>query len=119
HAARGARRPLQAQLQRPADARPRAGQVPPDPARVAPRPRPRVRRPRRRRCTHRADRALTAREGSISVVGEAAAIDEAFVYLLRCADGSLYCGWTTDVARRVAAHAAGRGGRYTASRLPI
>jgi predicted GIY-YIG superfamily endonuclease len=46
-------------------------------------------------------------------------VDAAFVYLLRCADGSLYCGWTTDVERRVAAHAAGRGGRYTASRRPV
>ena len=44
---------------------------------------------------------------------------DAFVYLLRCADGSLYCGWTTDIERRLAAHAAGRGGRYTASRLPV
>ena len=43
----------------------------------------------------------------------------AFVYLLRCADGSLYCGWTTDVGRRVAAHAAGRASRYTASRRPV
>jgi putative endonuclease len=43
----------------------------------------------------------------------------AFVYLLRCADGSLYCGWTTDVERRVAAHAAGTASRYTRSRLPV
>ena len=43
----------------------------------------------------------------------------AFVYLLRCADGSLYCGWTIDVDKRVAAHATGRGGRYTANRLPV
>src|SRR3954471_6562266 len=43
----------------------------------------------------------------------------AFVYLLRCADGSLYCGWTVDVERRLAAHAAGRASRYTASRLPV
>jgi len=41
------------------------------------------------------------------------------VYLLRCADDSLYCGWTTDVQRRLAAHAAGRGARYTRSRLPV
>ena len=39
--------------------------------------------------------------------------------MLRCADGSLYTGWTVDIERRVAAHAAGRGGRYTRSRLPI
>src|SRR4051812_50069723 len=43
----------------------------------------------------------------------------AFVYILRCADGSLYCGWTVDVERRLAAHAGGRASRYTASRLPV
>jgi predicted GIY-YIG superfamily endonuclease len=43
----------------------------------------------------------------------------AWVYLLRCADGSLYCGWTTDLDRRLAAHAAGRASRYTRSRLPV
>jgi putative endonuclease len=42
----------------------------------------------------------------------------AFVYLLRCADGSLYCGWTVDIPSRVTAHAAGRASRYTASRRP-
>lgn len=44
---------------------------------------------------------------------------DAWVYLLRCGDGSLYTGWTTDVERRVAQHAAGRGGRYTATHQPI
>jgi len=43
----------------------------------------------------------------------------AWVYMLRCADGSLYTGWTVDVDRRVAAHAAGVGSRYTRSRLPV
>jgi putative endonuclease len=43
----------------------------------------------------------------------------AFVYLLRCADGTLYCGWTTDVARRLARHGTGRASRYTSSRLPV
>jgi putative endonuclease len=41
------------------------------------------------------------------------------VYLLRCADGTLYCGWTVDIERRVAAHNAGRASRYTRSRLPV
>lgn len=41
------------------------------------------------------------------------------VYLLRCADGTLYCGWTVDVERRVAAHNSGRASRYTRSRLPV
>jgi predicted GIY-YIG superfamily endonuclease len=43
----------------------------------------------------------------------------ASVYLLRCADGTLYCGWTTDVERRLAAHSAGTASRYTRSRLPV
>lgn len=41
------------------------------------------------------------------------------VYLLRCADGSLYCGWTVDLDKRVDAHNAGKGARYTRSRLPV
>lgn len=43
----------------------------------------------------------------------------AWVYLLRCRDGSLYCGWTVDLERRVAAHQAGTASRYTRSRLPV
>ena len=41
------------------------------------------------------------------------------VYLLRCADGSLYCGWALDLDARVARHGAGRASRYTRSRLPV
>jgi putative endonuclease len=44
---------------------------------------------------------------------------EAWVYLLRCRDGSLYTGWTVDLERRLARHRAGSASRYTASRLPI
>jgi putative endonuclease len=44
---------------------------------------------------------------------------EAWVYLLRCRDGSLYTGWTVDVERRLARHRAGTASRYTASRLPV
>jgi putative endonuclease len=43
----------------------------------------------------------------------------ASVYLLRCADGTLYCGWTVDLERRVAAHNAGTASRYTRARLPV
>ncbi len=43
----------------------------------------------------------------------------AFVYLLRCRDGSLYCGWTTDLDRRVREHQAGSASRYTGSRRPV
>lgn len=42
-----------------------------------------------------------------------------FVYMLRCGDGSLYTGVTTDVCRRVAAHNRGKGAKYTRSRLPV
>jgi putative endonuclease len=44
---------------------------------------------------------------------------EAWVYLLRCRDASLYTGWTVDLERRVAHHQAGLASRYTASRLPV
>ncbi len=40
-------------------------------------------------------------------------------YILRCADGSYYCGWTNDMARRLAAHNAGKGARYTRARRPV
>jgi putative endonuclease len=43
----------------------------------------------------------------------------ASVYLLRCADDSLSCGWTTDVDRRLAAHQSGAASRYTRSRRPV
>jgi len=42
-----------------------------------------------------------------------------FVYLARCADDSLYCGITNDLVARLAAHNAGKGARYTRSRIPI
>ncbi len=44
---------------------------------------------------------------------------DAWVYMLRCADGTLYTGWTTDVQRRLSRHRAGTASRYTASRLPV
>ena len=42
-----------------------------------------------------------------------------FTYFLRCADGSLYCGYTTDLDARVATHNAGKGAAYTRSRRPV
>jgi putative endonuclease len=44
---------------------------------------------------------------------------DAFVYLLRCRDDSLYCGWTSDLERRLRAHERGTASRYTASRRPV
>jgi putative endonuclease len=45
--------------------------------------------------------------------------DGPVVYLLRCRDGTLYTGWTNDLARRLRAHDAGKASRYTRSRLPV
>lgn len=42
-----------------------------------------------------------------------------YVYLLKCADGTLYCGWTTDLEKRLGAHNAGTGAKYTRSRRPV
>jgi putative endonuclease len=43
----------------------------------------------------------------------------AYVYLLRCADQTLYCGWSTDPERRLEEHQAGTASRYTRSRRPL
>ena len=42
-----------------------------------------------------------------------------FVYILRCGDGTLYTGVTDDVQRRLAAHRAGKGAKYTRGRGPL
>ena len=42
-----------------------------------------------------------------------------FLYLLRCSDGSIYTGVTTDLSRRLKEHNAGTGGAYTRSRRPV
>lgn len=64
----------------------------------------------------RADRDLSVGPGGGCEDGR---VDGAWVYMLRCRDGSLYTGWTTDLERRVARHRAGKASRYTASRLPV
>ncbi len=43
----------------------------------------------------------------------------AYCYILECADGTYYTGWTTDPKRRLREHNAGRGARYTRSRRPV
>ncbi len=42
-----------------------------------------------------------------------------FCYILECADGTFYTGWTTDPVRRVRQHNCGRGARYTAMHRPV
>ncbi|MEA2391460.1 MAG: putative endonuclease [Solirubrobacteraceae bacterium] len=51
--------------------------------------------------------------------GLACTVPAAWVYLLRCRDGSLYCGWTSDLDRRLREHDAGTASRYTSSRRPV
>ena len=43
----------------------------------------------------------------------------AFVYMLRCKDGSLYTGWTNNLEHRLAMHSSGRGAKYTRGRGPL
>lgn len=42
-----------------------------------------------------------------------------YVYILKCSDGTLYTGWTTDVDRRLKKHNSGNGAKYTRARLPV
>lgn len=44
---------------------------------------------------------------------------ESYTYILRCSDGTLYTGWTTDIQRRLNAHNSGKGARYTRPRRPV
>ena len=68
-----------------------------------------------RRAPGRGDKAgLT-----VTLVTAAASEGRNYTYLLECADGSLYCGWTNDLEKRVSAHNAGRGAKYTRSRRPV
>lgn len=43
----------------------------------------------------------------------------AYVYILSCADGTLYTGWTNDLAKRLECHQSGKGAKYTRGRLPV
>ena len=42
-----------------------------------------------------------------------------YTYILECADGTYYCGWTNNLEKRVKAHNEGKGGKYTRARLPV
>jgi putative endonuclease len=66
-----------------------------------------------------AARETTLRAGRCVEAANILRVAEAWVYLLRCRDGSLYTGWTSDLERRVSRHRAGVASRYTASRLPV
>lgn len=65
-----------------------------------------------------AERAA-GQSGSDRVDGIPVPAADHYVYVLECADGSLYTGYTTDVSRRVAEHDAGEGAKYTRGRTPV
>jgi len=46
-------------------------------------------------------------------------LGEFFTYILACADGTLYAGWTTEPQRRLEQHNLGKGAKYTRTRLPV
>lgn len=46
-------------------------------------------------------------------------VNKAYMYVVECADGTLYTGYTTDIDRRIQTHNAGKGAKYTRNRLPV
>lgn len=42
-----------------------------------------------------------------------------YTYILKCSDGTYYCGWTNDLEKRLKTHNAGKGSKYTRVRLPV
>ena len=46
-------------------------------------------------------------------------MNQYFTYILQCSDKTLYCGYTTDLEKRLATHNSGKGAKYTKTRLPV
>ena len=42
-----------------------------------------------------------------------------YAYIVECADGTYYCGYTNDLEKRIKTHNAGKGAKYTKPRLPV
>ena len=42
-----------------------------------------------------------------------------YTYILKCADDTLYCGWTNNIEKRLKSHNEGKGAKYTRARLPV
>ncbi|MCD2256248.1 GIY-YIG nuclease family protein [Agrilactobacillus fermenti] len=53
------------------------------------------------------------------MVNDVHTVSNYYVYILKCADNTLYTGYTTDVTHRVAMHNAGKGAKYTRARRPV
>ena len=53
------------------------------------------------------------------IIGEAKRGNMNYTYIVKCRDGSLYTGWTNNIEKRIEAHNAGKGAKYTKSRRPV
>jgi putative endonuclease len=62
---------------------------------------------------------VAAHATETGIMGIMTTAREHFMYVLTCADGSLYTGYTVDVARRLSQHQAGKASRYTRTRRPV
>ena len=60
-----------------------------------------------------------AKNSSKSEKAENSSGKKNYTYILRCGDGSLYTGWTTDIDKRLEEHRSGKGARYTRGRGPL
>ena len=58
-------------------------------------------------------------DGYLNTEPQRPVVSDHYIYVLQCADDTLYTGYTTDVDRRVAEHAAGEGAKYTRGRTPV
>ncbi len=65
--------------------------------------------------------AKTAKQTNMTATSKKSetSLKKAYMYVLKCADGSLYTGYTTDLDRRLKTHNAGKGAKYTRARLPV
>ena len=65
--------------------------------------------------------AKTAKQTNMTATSKKSetSLKKAYMYVRKCADGSLYTGYTTDLDRRLKTHNAGKGAKYTRARLPV
>lgn len=62
---------------------------------------------------------IREKEKTIADKGQRQEEIQAYTYMVECADGTLYTGWTNHLAGRMASHNAGTGAKYTRSRRPV
>ena len=63
--------------------------------------------------------AITKTDAVVALRSDSKSLSMAYLYILNCADDTLYIGWTTNLDRRLHQHNAGRASRYTRARLPV